>query len=165
MLHCFKGNDFINVEGGYNYWGNCCSDLFHPFSKRDLKAEELPFQLKYAFENLWIEGAGARCYLVQFQNKYGVALELEYEDDWIEETDLVNNHEELVEFARKKAEIYAEKYPEYDVIFGEDSQEWYTAGWFPEFNTIISIFLPWNATEGEVLKVANDMYETGYTKN
>lgn len=164
MLHCYKGDDFINVEGGYNYWGNCCGDIFNPFTKANLEVDELPEQLKTAYTALWVDGAGARCYPVQFQNKYGIALELEYEDDWIEETEIANSHEELIEFARKKAEGYAEKYPEYDVIFGEDSLEWYTAGWGSDFNTIVSIFIPWNAKPEEVRSVANELYETGYTK-
>lgn len=164
MLHCFKGDSFINTDGGYNYWGNCCGDIFHPMSKRNLEIEELPFQLQEAYTKLWVEGAGARCYPVQFKNKYGISLELEYSDDWVDETDIVNTHDELVAFAKQKAEMYAEKYPQYDVIFGEESLEWQAAGYFPEFDTIVAFFIPWNAQLEEVLKVADDLYETGYVK-
>ena len=60
------------------------------------------------------------------------------------------SYEELVGFAKEKAIECASRYPEYDMIFGEDTQEWSDG----QVDSIVSIIVPWDTTEKKLKEVA-----------
>lgn len=71
-----------------NYWSNCVGEL-HYHGQHALTVDELPEELRSAYENLWTDGYGSLCYLVDTPSGYAVALINEYncqkEDDFEEE--------------------------------------------------------------------------------
>ena len=139
MLYEFKGElseDFI-------YWCNCTGDLNHVDDVAELRPE-----LQRAYNVLWNENYWANCYVVEFNNKYGVALEAEYDNDFAK--DIGISYKELLDKAKSKAATCADRYPKYDVIFGEDTMKWSDGS----VDSIVSIIVPWDASEDEVEDVA-----------
>lgn len=60
------------------FWCNGCGDL-HCHGKYDIQEENLPDPLKYAYHNLWREGAGCLEYIVEYDSNYYLAIENEYD--------------------------------------------------------------------------------------
>lgn len=61
------------------FWSNAAGDLHH-HGKYDITEDELPEELKRAYNELWNESHGSYCYLVETEKGYGVALINEYDD-------------------------------------------------------------------------------------
>lgn len=101
---------------------------------------ELPNELQRAYNELWSESYWASCYIVEFNGKYGVALEAEYDDDFAEDKGI--SYETLLGIAKSKAIECADKYSEYDVIFGEDTMHWSDGS----VDSIVSIIVPWDTS-------------------
>ena len=138
MLYKFKdelSKDFV-------YWSNSCGDLHHNGEYDIENVDDLPKELQRAFDELWSEGIyGVRCYLVEFAGKYGIAFEAGYDKGYAEDINLT--YEQLINAAREKAVECAKKYPEYDVIFGEDVEPWSDG----TTDSIVMIIMPWDINE------------------
>lgn len=138
MLYEFKNE----IGGNFVYWSNGCGDLHHNGEYTIHNVEDLPKELQRAFIELWSEGIyGVRCYLVEFNGKYGIAFEAGYDKYYAD--DLEISYEQLVRIAREKSVECSNKYPEYDVIFGEDTEEWSDGS----TDSIVMIIMPWDISE------------------
>lgn len=70
------------------FWSNSLGEL-HYHGERDIKEEELPKELKRAYNELWNDGLGSLCYLTEYKKRYYVALINEfYQSGFCEEVDL-----------------------------------------------------------------------------
>lgn len=61
MLHTLKKGEYPE---GHRYWSNATADLTAP-DGRDIGPEELPVQLRRVLDDLWSDGYGVECYLVE----------------------------------------------------------------------------------------------------
>ncbi|MCM1234692.1 MAG: hypothetical protein NC489_31705 [Ruminococcus flavefaciens] len=62
------------------YWSNACGDLHH-HGEYDLESEnELPDELRRAYNELWKEENGCYEYLAEFDGKYYIALISEWDN-------------------------------------------------------------------------------------
>lgn len=61
------------------FWCNGCGEL-HYHGEHDIKEEELPELMKYAYFNLWSEGSGCLEYILEYDGEYYLAIEGEYDD-------------------------------------------------------------------------------------
>ena len=150
MLYRFK-----DELGSFVFWSNHCGDLQWN-GKFNVKASTLPSELQVAYNNLWSSNYPVTCYLAEFNTQLGIALALHYEDGIADAKGL--SHEELVIAAHEKAVRLSRKYPNYDVIFGEDSIVW------RDFSkdTIILVMIPWDTKEDTVNEIARYMDCIGY---
>ena len=62
MLHTLKKGEYPE---GHRYWSNATADLTAP-DGRDIGPEELPVQLRRVLDDLWSDGYGVECYLVEW---------------------------------------------------------------------------------------------------
>lgn len=91
------------------YWSNGAGDL-HYHGRFDIDEDQLPSELKYAYNELWREDYGTYCYLVENKNGYGIALTAEFDEFYAEDCDI--DMETL--FAHMKAAVYEiAKHPEF----------------------------------------------------
>lgn len=140
MLYEFKNE----LGGNFVYWSNSCGDLHHNGEYDIEKVENLPKELQRAFNELWCEGIyGVSCYLVEFNGKYGIAFEAGYDKDYANDSNMT--YENLIQIAREKAIECSKKYPNYDVLFGEDTKKWSDGS----TDSIVMIIMPWNIVEKE----------------
>ena len=79
------GDDHGERYEAVKYWCNACGEL-HYHGEYDLTEEELPAPLRRAYKDLWSEGYGSLCYLVDTQDGYGIALLNEYDGVTAEES-------------------------------------------------------------------------------
>ena len=122
------------------YWCDTSGQLHHD-ADYDLRSpKELPIELQVAFGNIWLTGT----YLIEFNGRYSVAIEASYDEDLVHSWSL--SYEELKEVVRRKAKKYAEKYPELDIIFGDDTTEWNDGS----TETVILFLCPWNMEREKV---------------
>ena len=141
--------EFENELGGdFVYWCNNAGDLHHNAEYWINDVAELPTELQRAYNELWNENYWANCYVVEFNGKYGVALEAEYDSDFAE--DVKMSYDELLDIAKRKAVECSEKYPDYDVIFGKDTMHWSDGS----VDSIVSIIVPWNESAEKFHDVA-----------
>lgn len=136
MLYEFKNE----VGGDFVYWSNCTGDLHHNAEYWIDDVADLPNELQRAYNELWSEQYWANCYIVEFNGKYGVALEAEYDAEFASDKGI--SYEELLSVAKNKAAECADKYSEYDVIFGEDTMHWSDGS----VDSIVSIIVPWDTS-------------------
>lgn len=138
MLYEYKNE----LGGDFVYWSNSCGDLHHNGEYDIDKVEDLPKELQRAFNELWCEGVyGVRCYLVEFNGHYGIGLEAGYDKCYAD--DIGMKYERLIEIAKEKAVECSNKYPEYDVIFGEETEKWSDGS----VDSIVMIVMPWDISE------------------
>lgn len=71
--------DMNEFKEDLKYWSNCCGDLHH-HGEYDIEEFDLPQELQRAYAELWTEGGGSLCYLVEYKRAYGVALINEFDD-------------------------------------------------------------------------------------
>lgn len=122
----------------YLYWSNACGNL-HYHGKHDISTEELPEPLQRAYTELFAEGQfSMNCYLAEYDGEYGISLEAEYDTAYAK--DLHMDYADLLHKAKGHAEILADKYPEYKVLFGIDTEEWSNG----DRASQLVVFLPWN---------------------
>lgn len=149
--------EFENELGGdFVYWSNCTGDLHHNCEYWIDNVEELPSELQKAYNELWSEEYWVNCYIVEFNGKYGVALEAEYDRYFAD--DLGITYDALIEAAKDKTIGYADKYQQYDVIFGNDTMEWSDG----TTNSIVSVIVPWDTCKNEFDDVAKYLDSTCY---
>ena len=145
MLYEFKNE----LSEDFVYWSNATGDLHHNADYWLDDVAELPIELQRAFNELWSDLYWVNCYLVEFNGKYGVALEAEYDKDFADDKGI--SYKKLLSTAKSKAIECADKYFEYDVIFGEDTMHWSDGS----VNSIMSIIVPWNVSVEKFEEVAN----------
>ena len=151
MLYRFK-----NELGAFVFWSNSCGDL-HRNGDYDIKdMSELSSNLQYAYKNLWRETYPVYCYLAEFNTQEGIALELSYDRCYA--SDYGISYAELLEIAHDKAVQLSRKYPDYDVIMGEDAITWSDES----KDTVVYIILPWDTDPKKVEEIADFMDEIGY---
>ena len=132
---------------GHIYWSNATADLTAP-DGRSIESEELPAQLKRALDELWSDGYGVCCYLVEWDGEYCVQLSAEYDGSYA--ADLGMGYPELVELARgRAAELGAER-ADLHVVFGEDVNRWSENDPITE----IWVVMPWDVDTEVFRKVA-----------
>lgn len=127
--------------GNFVFWSNCCGDLHHNGEYQINSVEELPKELQRAYKELWAETYGVHCYLVEFKGRYGIAFEVEYDDNFA--CDLGISYEEAVGLAEDMAKNLALHYPYYDVIFGEDVLLWSNGS----RSTTVLVVTPWTTSK------------------
>lgn len=138
MLYEFKNE----LGGNFVYWSNSCGDLHHNGEYDIENIEDLPKELQRAFTELWSDGVyRVRCYLVEFNGKYGISFEAEYDKGYADDVEIT--YDELVKIAREKAIECSKKYPEYDVIFGKDAVERSDGS----KDTVVVIVMPWDISK------------------
>ena len=87
MLHTLEKGEYPK---GHRYWSNATGDL-------NAALEDLPVQLRRVLDELWSDGYGVECYLVEWNGRYCVQLSAMYDRDYAE--DLGMGYPELVELA------------------------------------------------------------------
>ena len=141
MLYKFENN----LEN-FVYWSNSTGDL--PYNL-EYDIEDLPKELQRAFTELWSDSYWANQYIAEFNGKYGIILEAEYDKYFAE--DLNISYDELVKAAENKAIEVSEMYPEYDILFGKDAIEWSDGS----ISTSVNVFMPWDIDENKFVEVVN----------
>lgn len=130
------------LDGDFVFWSNSCGDLHHNGEYDIDKVEDLPKELQRAYNELWCEGVyGLRCYLVEFNGKYGISFEAGYGEGFAD--DLGITYEGFVKTVRGKAVACSNEYPEYDVIFGKDTEEWSDGS----VDSVVMIIMPWDISK------------------
>ena len=97
MLHTLEKGEYPK---GHRYWSNATGDL-------NAALEDLPVQLRRVLDELWSDGYGVECYLVEWNGRYCVQLSAMYDESYA--ADLGMGYPELVELARGRAEEVAER--------------------------------------------------------
>lgn len=93
MLHTLEKGEYPK---GHRYWSNATGDL-------NAALEDLPVQLRRVLDELWSDGYGVECYLVEWNGRYCVQLSAMYDESYA--TDLGMGYPELVELARRRREM------------------------------------------------------------
>lgn len=97
-------NEFTDTDelnSCLKYWSNACGDLHHR-GEYDLDdVSQLPVELQRAYTELWKEGGGCYEYLIEYDEKYYVALVNEFDDSYAD--DLRISMDELYDLAKKNA--------------------------------------------------------------
>lgn len=83
------------------YWCNACGEL-HYHGEHDITEDDLPDELRRAYNDLWGENYGSLCYLVETAEGYGIALVNEYGDKYAKDCGLTMD--ELFNLVVKDAE-------------------------------------------------------------
>lgn len=112
MLHTLEKGEYPK---GHRYWSNATGDL-------NAALEDLPVQLRRVLDELWSDGYGVECYLVEWNGRYCVQLSAMYDRDYAE--DLGMGYPELVELARGRAKELGAERPNIHVVFAEDVDQW-----------------------------------------
>ena len=99
MLHTLEKGEYPK---GHRYWSNATGDL-------NAALEDLPVQLRRVLDELWSDGYGVECYLVEWNGRYCVQLSAMYDRDYAE--DLGMGYPELVELACEGAGSRTAKHP------------------------------------------------------
>ena len=97
MLHMLEKGGYPE---GHRYWSNATADLTAP-DGREIGPEELPVQLRRVLDELWSDGYGVECYLVEWNGRHCVQLSAMYDESYA--ADLGKGYPELVELARGRA--------------------------------------------------------------
>lgn len=126
-LHVYNGAEALAED--FRYWSNSQGDLFDR-NGADIQSAELPAELERACSILWNNLGWSWCYLAEFKDTYGVALEASYLD---------------AETARPDAEKAAREFPKLDVILGIKTTQW--DGLRTESNVLL--FVPWDTPRDE----------------
>lgn len=99
------------------------ADLWH---KGEIGESDLPDELLHALNELWTDSHLVCCYLVEFKGRYGVALESIYDRDFAESLGVT--YSELLKRVEKKANYISKECPQFDTLFGKDTQSWSNGG-------------------------------------
>lgn len=90
MLYTLKKGEYPE---GHRYWSNATANLTAP-DGREIGPEELPVQLRRVLDDLWSDGYGVECYLVEWDGRYCVQLSAMYDGSYA--ADLGMGYPELV---------------------------------------------------------------------
>lgn len=72
MLHTLEKGEYPK---GHRYWSNATGDL-------NAALEDLPVQLRRVLDELWSDGYGVECYLVEWNGRYCVQLSAMYDGSY-----------------------------------------------------------------------------------
>lgn len=72
MLHTLEKGEYPK---GHRYWSNATGDL-------NAALEDLPVQLRRVLDELWSDGYGVECYLVEWNGRYCVQLSAMYDESY-----------------------------------------------------------------------------------
>ena len=149
-----KSNEIKNItQDTIKYWSNAAGDLHH-HGQYDITEDELPEELKRAYNDLYSEGYGSFCYLVETEKGYGIALVNEYDEITAENYNMTM--EDLFKVVSRDANLVIET-PEFsnaDVYVGERTG-------FDECHEIIVVF-PATVSKEEFSKAAESLSEILY---
>ena len=135
------------------FWSNATADLRH---NGEIGEDDLPDELLHALNELWTDGHLVSCYLVELKGRYGIALESIYDRDFAESLGIT--YGELVKRVEKKANYISREYPEFDTIFGKDTQSWSDGS----VNSQLLVFVPWDESKETFESVAKWLDSTLY---
>lgn len=146
--------EYKNIDSARNayrqdikYWCNSCGELYHP-EKYNIMESDLPEELRKAYNDLWTDSSGSYCYLVEYKDRFGVALINEYDDYYSKSINLPMD--DLYKGVKKKAsELCTMKVFENTIIITTEYQG------FNDCHELIVIF-PVN-TEKNVFKIASEI--------
>lgn len=135
------------------YWCNALGELHH-HGEYDIEESELPKELKRAYEELWTDGNGSLCYLVEYKGDYAIALVNEFDNNYAD--DVNSSMAELYLWIHNKAKEFSEMkdFENATFLIGEDTG----CNECHEFITI----LPWNVSKEEFDNASNILYEKVY---
>ena len=136
MLHTLEKGEYPE---GHRYWSNATGDL-------NAALENLPVQLRRVLDDLWSDGYGVECYLVEWDGPYCVQLSAMYDVSYA--ADLGMGYPELVELARGRAEELGAERPDLHVVFAENVDLW-------EAITEIWVVMPWDVDADAFHEVAD----------
>ena len=140
---CSFPNTNIDLYDMVQYYSNALGET-HFHGQRDISAEELPAELKAAYDAIWSADYDSLCYLADFDGNFGLYLVREFETDIdYAGTDLKK--------ARKIADRIFDKFGEVSVILGDQTG----AG---ECHELI-VFVPWNTEKGKVLEIDAELWK------
>lgn len=142
MLYTLKKGEYPE---GHRYWSNATADLTAP-DGREIGPEELPVQLRRVLDDLWSDGYGVECYLVEWDGRYCVQLSAMYDGSYA--ADLGMGYPELVELARGRAEELGAERPDLHVVFAENVDLW-------EAIAEIWVVMPWDVDADAFHEVAD----------
>ena len=138
------------VPNGYKYFSDALGRVTYLQQQESLE-EKLPVELIHAFRKVWSPEIGPAVYLVQWQGKYGIAVELEYGFDslgtilqfgkraWKEGI----SSSERIAAAKRKARLMARRFPKAEVLLCTEER-------FP----FVAVFIPWDSKRELLEEVA-----------
>jgi hypothetical protein len=146
-------NENIN---NYHYWSNSCGETHH-WGEYDIAPDELPEELKRAFDELFCENDfGLNCYLTEYDGKYGISLEANYDSNYAD--DICVSYDEVIKTAMIKADLIATKFHQCMVLFGKDTWEWSDGS----KESQLVIFMPWNISKKDYNKIGTVVGRVAY---
>lgn len=146
---CRQVKDYYLEEICEHEDAGCLGDAENARKWRRLELEELPVQLRRVLDDLWSDGNGVECYLVEWDGRYCVQLSAMYDGSYA--ADLGMGYPELVELARGRAEELGAERPDLHVVFAEDVDQWKANDPFTE----IWVVMPWNVDADAFHEVAD----------
>lgn len=84
---CILYDNAQHLGNDLKYWSNSCGDL-HYHGEYNIAEEQLPSELKRAYNVLWKEGQGCYEYLVEFKGTYYIALISELNKDYADDCNM-----------------------------------------------------------------------------
>lgn len=150
MLHIYKDE----LPESWSFWSNCTGDLHHDGiwltdeNGFPDNVAALPVELQRAYEDLWTDGQWASCYLVEFDDRYFVGLQAEYDPCFAEDKGL--SYDQLIERARLKANVLAAKLSNCEVVFGRDTEHWL----YGEVESELYVLLPWDTSQEDFASIS-----------
>ncbi|MDE6625599.1 MAG: hypothetical protein K2K56_04430 [Lachnospiraceae bacterium] len=102
------------------YWCNSLGELHH-HGEYDIKEDDLPEELKKAYNTLWTDGSGSLCYLVEYKGNYGIALINEFDMEFARDNAITM--EEMLKKMKIKASLFGklEAFQDTIILLGEYS--------------------------------------------
>lgn len=134
-----------NFDNDLMFWSNATADLWH---KGESGESDLPDELLHALNELWTDSHLVCCYLVEFKGRYGVALESIYDRDFAESLGVT--YSELLKRVEKKANYISKECPQFDTLFGKDTQSWSNGG----VDSQLLVIVPWDESKETFESVA-----------
>lgn len=159
MIYYYTEEFHKEFNNDLGYWCNALGEL-HYHGQHDLTEEELPEELRTAYNTLWTQNLSSLCYIADFKNVYGIILTNEFDETTRQ--NLSCSSKEMYGHMKRKAQKYSQM-KEFDgatFILGEGT------GFFGCHEFIV--FLPWNASPEIVSKIDSilntDLYEPETTE-
>ena len=142
--------EFENKVNSLNYYSNSCGEL-HYNGDFSINENDLPNELKIAFDKLWSDDYGFNCYLTQFNNQYGIMLTAEYST--FDAKDFKIDYYIMLGKLQAFAKQLAYNLFNFDVIFCMDIEKYSEE----DKESDIMVFIPYNIEKFELLKIVNYM--------
>lgn len=135
------------------YWSNSCGEL-HYHGEYDLKEKDLPKELLRAYNELWSDGTGSLCYLVEYKGEYRIALINGFDEIYAE--DINSTMDILYQHMKTKAEKFSAmgEFKNTQIIIAEN------AGCYEYYEFVVLLSCD---TKKEIFdKIASILYEEVY---